>query len=62
MKSGSAIVSCKCSDGPAAQFQDKTYGPQRRVACATQKGNDKTQDVRCTVCGTTHTVPHHQVK
>lgn len=62
MKSGSAIILCKCTDGLAAKYQDKLYGEQRRVACATQKGDSTTQDVRCTVCGTTHRINQSQVK
>lgn len=59
---GTAIVKCKCKDGPAAQFQDHRYGDGMRVANATEKGDDKTVDVRCTVCGTLHRVNKSQVK
>ena len=60
--SGSTIVKCKCTEGPAAKFQDKTYGEGMRVACATQKGDLTTRDVRCTVCSTLHRVNKSQVK
>ncbi len=46
-------VSCKCN-GPAAEFQDKQYGKNVRIANVTLKGDNKVREVRCTVCGTTH--------
>lgn len=46
-------VKCKCT-GPAADFQDKQYGKDMRIANVTQKGEPQSRDVRCTVCGTTH--------
>lgn len=39
--SGSVLEKCNCK----SDFQDKRYGPQRRVHNVTTKG------VRCTVCG-----------
>lgn len=57
MRNGTARVICKCPH----EFQDKTYGPQRRVANATAKGDDKQTEVRCTVCKTIHRVNNSQV-
>ncbi len=55
-----AFVQCKCvskAAGDAAAFQDRTYGAQMRAATPSAKGDGKERlEVRCTVCGTTHTV------
>lgn len=58
MKSGTAKVKCSCHH----EYQDQLYGPQVRVANATQKGDATKQDVRCTVCSKIHSVPHSQIK
>lgn len=42
--SGTAFIKCTCKH----EFQDKTYGPQRRVATVGIK------EVTCTVCGKKH--------
>jgi len=49
----SRIVQCKC----VSEFQDKRYGEQQRVATVATKTYRKesgTADVKCTVCGKTH--------
>jgi hypothetical protein len=54
-----ALVQCKCSH----EFQDRTYGPGRRVANATQKAKAKDRaTVRCTVCSQEHDVNITQLK
>jgi hypothetical protein len=50
----SAKIQCKCESkhpGDAASFQDRRYGSGVRIATPTAKGDDKSRDVRCTVCG-----------
>ena len=49
----SKIVQCKC----VSEFQDKRYGEHNRVATVATKTYNKergTADVKCTVCGKTH--------
>ena len=58
MNQGVARVSCNC----VHTQQDFLYGKGVRVANATQKGSDKTTDVRCTVCSKIHSVSKDKVK
>lgn len=58
MNQGTAVVDCKREH----EFQDKRYGAHKRVANATQKGDEKNVDVRCTVCKTVHRVNKSRVK
>ena len=44
--SGTVIKQCRCTDGPSAQYQDKTYGKGLRLHNVMEKGGAK-----CTVCG-----------
>jgi len=54
-----SVVNCKCAN----DFQDRTYGQQRRVANLTQKNAPKDQKVvRCTVCKTEHTINEASLK
>lgn len=58
-----AIITCKCpANTPAALFQEKTYGPNKRVANATAKKDKDFLEVRCTICNTTHRVHPSQYK
>ena len=58
MNQGTAIVHCKCDH----EFQDRKYGKGKRVANATQKGNDNNVEVRCTVCKSTQLVSKQALK
>lgn len=40
------IKPCVCNGTPAANYQDKLYGPGKRVFTPGKKGGDT-----CTVCG-----------
>jgi len=54
-----AVVSCGCQN----EFQDRNYGPTRRVANLTQKTSPKdTKVVRCTGCGREHRVNEASLK
>lgn len=55
--SGTAKVPCKCTN----DYQDRVYGRGVRIANATQKGDDASVDVRCTVCSTLHRVSKSRV-
>jgi hypothetical protein len=44
------IVSCTCKH----EYQDKTYGPYKRVANAKKTGKDSKPEYVCTVCTRTH--------
>lgn len=58
MAHGITKVICTCKH----EQQDALHGPQVRVANATAKGDDKSVDVRCTICKTLHRVSKSQVK
>lgn len=58
MKQGTVRVPCTCTH----EFQDKAYGHGVRVANTTQKGDDKTTEVRCTVCKSTQRIADSKVK
>lgn len=42
-----------CKSGPAADYQDKTYGQGNRVFNLCAKAEKSGQEARCTVCGKT---------
>lgn len=46
-------VQCPCT-GPSADFQNKHYGKDTRIANVTIKGDKDYRDARCTVCGKVH--------
>lgn len=59
----SVVIKCKCpSTTPAAQYQDTTYGIGMRVANKTEKGDQQSTDVRCTICNQVTRVPNSQRK
>lgn len=58
MKQGIAKVTCKCTH----EYQDKHCGKGVRIANTTAKQDNNRIEVRCTVCGATHTVNAEQVK
>lgn len=58
MNNGTARVLCTCEH----EVQDKLYGKQTRVANATQRNDDTSVEVRCTVCKRVHKVKKGQVK
>ena len=54
-----AKVSCSCTTGPSAAFQDARYGKGVRVANLSTKSvraGVSSVEVSCTVCGKKHTV------
>lgn len=58
MRLGTAKVQCTCQH----EAQDKLHGAGVRVANSTQKGDNVSTDVRCTVCGKTHRVPDSRIR
>lgn len=58
MKQGTAKVNCTC----AHEAQDKLHGNNVRVANSTQKGDNSTTEVRCTVCGKIHRVSDSRIR
>lgn len=46
------IIDCNCKH----EFQDNTYGKQKRVATPSTKSTENTREVSCTVCGKTKVV------
>jgi hypothetical protein len=56
-----AYVSCKCKH----EFQDRLYGARVRVAnlaMKSVKGGSESVDVRCTVCGVSHTINSNKLR
>jgi len=51
---GGKVLRCESCDysSPAAQFQDKRYGPGMRAMNYAWKARGGTGSYRCTVCGT----------
>lgn len=58
MKQGTAKVACTCLH----KDQDVLHGNGVRVANSTQKGDNVTTEVRCTVCGKVHRVPDSRIR
>ena len=51
-KKNTVLIACTCKH----EFQDQTYGKQKRIANVTAKGDISNKEVRCTVCKSTQKV------